>query len=179
MTVRKVLQYPAQAERLRQKSSAVKRLDDKTRQLITDLKDTLATQPGAGLAAPQIGVFKQVALVCFGQDEQDVQPPITLINPEILEVGPDIKSFDGCLSMPGLVTWDALRPSWLVFRARDEQWKPFTMRVEGIDAAVVHHEVDHLNGILFLDRLSAESKLFHVRKDEQGNDYMVELKSAF
>ncbi len=178
MAVRRVLQYPQDEARLRRKSAAVKKLDAETRQLIVDLKDTLATQPGAGLAAPQIGVWKRVALVCFGQDKGEMEPPLAIINPVIVEQGPLEKGFDGCLSMPGLVTWDTLRPSWLVFTARDEHWNRVQMRVEGIDAIVVHHEIDHLDGVLFLDRMDKGGKLYIPEVDENGEEHLIELTSA-
>jgi peptide deformylase len=175
MPVRKILIYPQDEAKLRRKSQAVKKLDAETKALITDLKDTLATQAGAGLAAPQIGVLKRVVLVRFGQDQGDLGPVITLINPIILESGPIAKGFDGCLSIPGLYTWDTLRPSWLTFSARDENWKKIEQRVEGIDAIVVHHEIDHLNGVLFLDRMEKGGKLYVPQTDENGEQKLVEL----
>lgn len=178
MAVRRVLQYPKDEARLRRKSSEVKRLDAATKNLIRDLKDTLAGQAGAGLAAPQIGVQQRVALVCFGQDEGEMQPPMAIINPVITERGPDVAGFDGCLSIPGLYTWDSMRPSWLVFTARDENWNLITMRVEGADASVVDHEVDHLDGVLFLDRLGKDARLYVPRKDENGEEKLVPLKSV-
>ena len=104
-----------------------------------------------------------------------MQPPLTLINPVIVERGEPARGFDGCLSLPGLCTWDTLRPSWLVFTARDEQWKKIKMRVEGIDARVVDHEIDHLKGTLFIDRMDSNSRLFVVQKDENGEDVLVEV----
>jgi peptide deformylase len=156
MPVRKILIYPQDEARLRRKY-------------------TLATQAGAGLAAPQIGVLKRVVLVKFGQDKGELGEALTLINPIILESGPIAKGFDGCLSIPGLYTWDTLRPSWLTFSARDENWKKIEQRVEGIDAIVVHHEIDHLNGVLFLDRMEKGGKLYVPRIDENGEEKLVEL----
>jgi peptide deformylase len=176
MPVRKILKYPQDEAKLRRKSAEVKRLDADTKQVIADLKETLLAQPGAGLAAPQIGVLKRVALVRFGQETGEMEPPLALINPVIAEVGELGKGFDGCLSLPGLVTWDTLRPVWLVFSARDENWKKMRRRVEGIDAIVVHHEVDHLNGVLFLDRLDQAGKLYVVQTDENGEDHLIELR---
>jgi peptide deformylase len=175
MAVRHVLKYPADQERLRRKSSELKRLDAEAKALIRDLKETLESQPGAGLAAPQIGVFRRVALVRFGQDQGEMQPPLAILNPVVQERGPAVKSFDGCLSIPGLCTWDSMRPSWLVFTARDENWKRFTMKVEGIDATVVDHEIDHLNGVLFIDRLDSSARLFMPRVDENGEEKLVEI----
>src|SRR5687768_12354556 len=179
MAVKRVLEFPAEEAALREKSSEVKFLNNNIKTLIKDLRDTLAEQPGAGLAAPQIGVHKQVALVMFGQDEGEKQEPIVIINPEIIERGPLVKGFDGCLSLPGIVTWDTLRPEWLVFKARNEQFQEFTMRVEGIDARVVDHEVDHLEGIFFLDKLVSGGKLYIPRVDENGKEKLVELTGLF
>jgi peptide deformylase len=178
VAVRRVLKYPADEAKLRAKSAKIARLDAEIKALITDLKETLATQRGAGLAAPQLGVRKRVALVCFGQDQGDIQEPLAIINPTITERGPLMKRFDGCLSIPGLYTWDALRPSWLVFTAWDERWRKIKMRVEGADASVVDHEVDHLDGVLFIDRLEKDSKLFVARIGSDGKEVLVPLTST-
>ena len=175
MSVRRVLKYPQDEARLRKKSAPVKKLNAETKALIKDLKDTLATQEGAGLAAPQIGVHKRVALVVFGQDKGEMQPPLAIINPVILERGPLHDVFDGCLSIPKLYTWDSPRPEWLVFKARDEHWNEIQMRVEGADAAVVEHEVDHLDGVLFLDRLPKGARLFVPVIGEDGKEKLVPL----
>ncbi len=175
MAVRKILKYPADNAKLRRKSAEVKRLDAETKALIADLKDTLADEPGAGLAASQIGILKRVVLVAFGQDAGGMQPPLVLINPVIVEAGPLGPGFDGCLSMPGLATWDTLRPTWLTFRARGEDWKKIEMRVEGIDARVVQHEIDHLDGILYLDRMAKGGKMYVIEIDNEGKEHFVEL----
>ena len=178
MPVRKILKFPKDETRLRKPSAQVKRLDAEIKSLIKDLKDTLATQEGAGLAAPQIGVHKRVVLVRFGQDSGEMQAPLVLINPVIHERGALVKSFDGCLSLPKIYTWDASRPSWLEFSAHDEHWNAFTMRVEGADAAVVDHEVDHLDGVLFLDRLDKDAKLYIARTNENGEEKLVLLPGS-
>jgi len=160
MPVKKVLIYPKDEAALREKSVEVTRVDKATKRLIRDLKDTLLTQPGAGLAAPQIGVHKRVVVVRFGQDEGEMQDPVALINPVILEAGESAKGFDGCLSLPGIVTWDTLRPTWMRLEALNEQGEKFEMRVEGIDSILVHHEIDHLDGVLFLDRVEDKNELY-------------------
>lgn len=175
MAKRKVLQYPRDDARLRKKSTPVKRLDKTTKALIQDMRDTLADLPGAGLSAIQIGVPQRISLVGFGQDSGEMQPPLVLINPEIVDRGPLTTGFDGCLSIVGLVTWDTPRPEWLVFRARDENWHPIEMRVEGIDARVVDHELDHLEGRLFLDLMGPGMRLFHSETDEDGEEHLVEI----
>lgn len=177
MAVRKILLYPKDEARLRRKSAEVKRLDAETKALIQDLKDTLEAEGGGGLAAPQIGVYKRVVLVVFGQDEgKERQPPLVLINPVIRQRGTLVPRFDGCLSIPKLYTWDSPRPEWLEFTARGENWEKISMRVEGNDATVVEHEVDHLEGVLFLDKLDARAKLYVARMDENGEEKLVELR---
>lgn len=169
MAVRKILQYPENESLLRKKSVMVKKVDKRIRRLVQDLKDTLEHHGGgAGLAAPQIGVYLRVAIVQFGQDEGEMQPPLALINPEIRQSSMPQKGFDGCLSIPGLVTWDTLRPDWLAFSALDERGKRIEMEVRGADARLVHHEIDHLDGILFLDHLQDLSKLYRVIETGEG-----------
>ena len=77
--------------------------------------------------------------------------------------------------MPGWVTWNTVRPMWLVFTARDENWQKIKMRVEGIDAIVLDHEIDHLNGVLFLDRLAKGGKLYLSQIDENGEEKLIKL----
>lgn len=177
MAVRKVLLYPHDDTALRKKSLKVKKLDESVKTLIQDLKDTLATQPGAGLSAVQIGEHWRVAVVRFGQDSGTMQDSIALINPQIIKRGAPAPGFDGCLSIPKVCTWDTPRPSWLVFTARDEDWKPIEMRVEGIDARLLDHEIDHMDGKLFLDLMTPEMKLYVVRTDENGEEKLVEIKN--
>jgi peptide deformylase len=179
MTIRKILLYPQDAAVLTAKSAEVKRHDSQIKELSDDLKETLLANPGAGLAAPQIGVLKRMTAVRFGQDEGEMGEPMVLINPRIIKRGPLETGFDGCLSMPGLATWDTPRPSWLVFTARDEDWKPIEMRVEGIDARLVDHEVDHLDGKLYLDYLRPGAKLYAISKDEKGEDKLTEIPWSF
>jgi peptide deformylase len=165
MPIKIVLLYPKDEAALRQTSEEIKRFDKTTKRLIQDLKDTLLSQPGAGLAAAQIGVHKRVVVVRFGQDTGEMQAPLALVNPVILEEGALAKGFDGCLSLPRIVTWDTSRPTWLHFEALNEQGERFEMRVEGIDSILVHHEIDHLNGVLFLDRLEDKNELYMSVKD--------------
>ncbi|MDX1991896.1 MAG: peptide deformylase [bacterium] len=177
MTIRPILTYPQQQAALRKPSDPVARMSAEVEALIQDMKDSLASQPGAGLSAVQIGVHQRISLMCFGQDEGEIQPPLVVINPKITQVGPPAKGFDGCLSIPKLVTWDTLRPSWLVFTGRDEHWKTIRLKVEGIDARVVSHEIDHLDGKLFLDLLTPTSKLYLPQTDANGEEKLVEVTS--
>jgi peptide deformylase len=160
MSVRPILLYEKDAAALRRKSLPFGDEAAETRQLITDLKDTLLCQGnGIGLAAPQIGVHKRAIVVCFGAGNgKKAGPPIGIVDPVILEAGRELPDFDGCLSIPGVYA-ETVRPHFMRLRGRDEQGEPFEWTLEGFDAVVVHHEVDHLDGILFIDRVSSRDAL--------------------
>ncbi len=178
MAVKRLLYFPDNEAALRRVSRAVgKRRSKPIKRLIQDLKDTLETQPGAAIAAPQIGIFQRVTVVKFGQDDDaDEEPMLTLINPEILESGPPEAGFDGCLSIPEVYTWDTPRPSWIRFRAIGEDGREILRRLEGMDARVLHHEIDHFNGLLFLDRLRDPDELYTPVEGDDGKTTMVRLK---
>ena len=177
MAVKRLVFYPQGEARLRRRSKPVNNLRAKNlRRLIQDLKDTLETQPGAAIAAAQIGVPKRVTVVKLGQDENDEEEPmLALINPEITAAGKDEVGFDGCLSIPDIFTWDVPRPAWLQFRALGEDGKEIVRRVRGMDARVIHHEIDHFNGVLFLDRLRDPTELYTPAQDENGEMTMLKL----
>ena len=177
MAIKRLLYYPGDEALLRRKSLPAANLKNKRlKRLIQDLKDTLESQPGAAIAAPQIGALKRVTVVKFGQnDEDDEEPMLTLINPEVLETGEPETGFDGCLSIPDIYTWDTPRPSWIRFRARGEDGSQIMRRVEGMDARVLHHEIDHLDGILFLDRLRDPDELYTPVSRDDGETKLVRL----
>lgn len=177
MAVRKLVYYPEGEARLRARCKPVPRVKTKKlRQLIQDLKDTLETQPGAAIAAPQIGALKRVTVVKFGQNEDaEEQPMLTLINPRILAAGRAEPGFDGCLSIPNLYSWDTPRPVWIEFKALGEDGSEMTRRVEGMDARVLHHELDHLDGILFIDRLRDPEELYTPVEGADGKTKMIRL----
>jgi peptide deformylase len=161
MAVQPIVLYDSNPDVLRQKSATVHNSFGSVKELINDLKDTLLHHGRAiGLAAPQIGVHKRVIVVCFGADnEKKHGPPIGVINPVIIEAGRELPDFDGCLSFPGLYA-ETVRPHFMRLQGLDENGKPFEWTLEGFDAVVVHHEVDHLNGILFIDRVSSPDKIY-------------------
>jgi peptide deformylase len=102
---------------------------------------------------------------------------LPLINPEILEAGDEQKDFDGCLSFPGLYG-ETVRPHYLRVTGLDEGGVPFHRVFEGFDAVVVHHEIDHLDGTLFIDRISSLDDLYHVRETEDGEIVRVPLSDG-
>jgi len=160
MAVLPILQYPRHARRLRRRSQPVSE-PEQVRQLIADLKETLLVHAnGVGLAAPQIGAHQRVVVVRLGSGPDRVAgPPTALVNPRILEAAREAPDFDGCLSIPGLYG-ETVRPHLLLVEGLDEEGRRFERRFEGFDAVLVHHEIDHLNGILFIDRIEDREKLY-------------------
>lgn len=151
--------YRSSPELLRRKSKPVQGGWGAVRQLVTDLKDTLLCHPtGVGLAAPQIGIHKRVFVARLGGGrEAPPGPPLAVVNPVILESAQELPDFDGCLSFPGFFA-ETVRPHLLRLHALDEHGKAFVWTLEGFDAVVAHHEIDHLDGILLIDRLAKTEK---------------------
>jgi peptide deformylase len=171
MAVRDIVLYPENKAVLRKKSKPVRGVTRRVKRLVRDLKDTLNDHPdGIGLAAPQINVHSRVVVVRLGggrDSESEPGPPLPLINPRVLEAGNEERDFDGCLSFPGLYG-ETVRPHYLRVTGLDEAGKPFDRVFEGFDAVVVHHEIDHLDGVLFIDRIESIEDLYRVREDENG-----------
>jgi len=178
MAVREIVVYPEGADVLRKKSEPIGDVAGPARKLVRDLKETLNAHPeGIGLAAPQIGINSRVVVVRLGgheDEESEPGPPRTLINPEIIELGDERRDFDGCLSLPGLYG-ETVRPHYLRVTGVDERGEPFDDVFEGFDAVVVHHEIDHLEGVLFIDRVDRPEDLYHVRENEDGELVRVSL----
>lgn len=168
MAVRPIVLYRTDAATLREPSESVVWEASKIKLLLEDLKDTLLNRSnGIGLAAPQIGVHRRVVVVRFDVDRnRQPGPPIGIINPVIIEAGRELQDSDGCLSIPGLYA-ETVRPHFIRLQGLGEQGRAFECTLEGFDAVVVHHEVDHLNGVLFIDRVSSPDKLF-TEKDMPG-----------
>ena len=178
MAVRDILVYPQHKAELRRKSDLVVGLNREVRRLILDLKDTLqASSDGIGLAAPQINSHQRVVIVRV-KTASDVgdepEPPIALVNPKIIEASDERRDFDGCLSFPGLYG-ETSRPHRLRVTGLDESGKTFDEVYEGFDAVVVHHEIDHLDGVLFIDRIENWDDLYKVHKNEQGEMVRVRV----
>ncbi len=174
MAVRDIVLYLENEAALRKKSRPVRRVTRRIKKLARDLKDTLNDHTdGIGLAAPQIDVHSRVVVVRLGggkDDEGNIQepdPPIALIDPQIVEAGDEKRDFDGCLSFPGLYG-ETVRPHHLRVTGLDEAGHPFDRLFEGFDAVVVHHEIDHLDGVLFIDRVESIEDLYRVREGENG-----------
>jgi peptide deformylase len=180
MTVRDILLYPEQQAALRKKSEPVRAANRRVQALVEDLKATLMAQPGGvGLAAPQINVHQRVIVVRLGarnDADSKATAPIALINPKVIEARDERKDYDGCLSIPGLYG-QTIRPHYLRLAGLDERGKPFNRVFEDFDAVVVHHEIDHLDGVLFIDRIERLEDLYHVQVDEHRQPIQVPVSA--
>ncbi len=177
MTVRKILIYPQEREALRKQSAEVPVVNRRVRRLIKDLKDTLkAHEEGIGLAAPQIGEHRRVLIVRLSEGQKSLSPPLALVNPRVLETANPRRDFDGCLSFPGLYG-ETVRPHYLRVAFLDEYGNPVERVFLDFDAVLVHHEIDHLDGVLFIDRIERPEDLYHIREDEFGRQVRVPLST--
>ena len=152
--VRPVLKYGA--PELKKVSSPVQEFGIDLEKLVDDLKQTMYAEKGVGLAAPQIGVNLRVIVVgVMGPDEEEER--LYLVNPEIVDSQGKEKGEEGCLSIPGFTAM-VERPSHIRVRALDLDGEPVERDAEGLLARVICHEIDHLDGILYLDRISRLKK---------------------
>jgi len=133
----------------------VSRVTRRVRRLAHDMLETMYDAPGVGLAAPQVGVRQRVIVVDVGEE------PIVLINPEITAAEGEQVGLEGCLSLPDLVG-EVPRAEWVVERGLDLHGRPLTVEGEGLLARALQHEVDHLNGILFIARVQDPTLIWRV-----------------
>ena len=138
---------------LRKSALPVENITDKTLQLLDDMAETMYDAPGIGLAGPQIGELKRLIVMDCSRDDEKSEL-WQMINPEVIELSEDNTSLEeGCLSIPGH-TADVSRPDWIKLRFTDIKGKEQQIKAEGLLAACIQHEIDHLNGILFIDHIS-------------------------
>jgi peptide deformylase len=159
MAVREILKYPD--PRLRTKAKRVREIDSSVQRLIDDLVDTMRAANGVGLAATQVGVPFRVAVV-----EPREGQLIVLINPEIVKTSGRRRVEEACLSIPGY--WGELtRSEAVVVRALDRNGREFRLKATGLLAQALEHEIDHLNGILYIDRLDRPEDLHQVEAEPE------------
>ena len=163
MAVREIKKFPDPV--LRKKTAPVGAIDNDLCRLIDDMVETMHAAPGVGLAANQVGVPLQVAVIDIGSHEEDGKkhPLVVLINPEIISQEGSIVAEEGCLSVPDF-TEKVKRAARVKVRAKDRTGKAFELDADGLMAKALQHEVDHLNGVLFIDRLSPIKKSIFRRK---------------
>lgn len=157
MALLKILEYPD--PRLRTRASPVERVDDAIRCLVADMLETMYAAPGIGLAASQVDVHKRVIVMDVSEERKE---PLALINPEILEKQDRETGEEGCLSVPGF-TESVERARRIRVRALNPRGEAFELEAEGLLAVCIQHEIDHLEGKLFVDYLS-ELKRQRIRK---------------
>ncbi|MEL6488938.1 MAG: peptide deformylase [Cyanobacteria bacterium J06634_6] len=137
---------------LRQPAKRVAKVDNDLRDLARKMLQTMYSEDGIGLAAPQVGVNKQL-LVIDADPEDTENKPLVLINPKVLNYSKELATGqEGCLSIPG-VYLDVIRPAAVEISYKDESGRPRKMKADDLVARVIQHEMDHLNGVLFVDRV--------------------------
>ena len=148
---------------LRKQAVPVDKVDDAVRGLLDDMLETMYAAPGIGLAAPQVGVSKRVIVMDCSEDEDEPQP-IRMVNPEITRRSEETaKHEEGCLSIPDY-KGDVTRPREITVRYLDENGKKRELTTDGLLATCIQHEVDHLDGVLFIDYLSRLKREMITRK---------------
>ena len=146
------------ADALRQPAQRIGKVNDQVRELARDMLRSMYTAKGIGLAAPQVAVYQQLLVIDLDL-ENAATPPLVLINPEITAASAGLDTYEeGCLSIPG-VYLDVVRPTSIELSYRDEMGRPRKMKADGLMARCIQHEMDHLNGVLFVDRVTDASGL--------------------
>ena len=167
MALLTILHHPD--PRLRQKARAVERFDAQLQRLVDDMFETMYAAPGVGLAATQVGVALRVAVMDCSREE-GVREPLVMVNPEILEASEPEEVEEGCLSVPGVS--DLIKRNHRVrARALDRKGQAFEVEAEGLMAQCIQHEIDHLDGKLYIDRLSSlkrERLLKRMREEREA-----------
>lgn len=154
MAVRPIRIFPDPV--LREKAKPVRKIDRSVTRLIADMVDTMKAAPGVGLAAPQVGVPLRV--IVLDVPEKGVT---ALVNPQVLRRGGEQACEEGCLSIPGFKA-ELKRCGWIRVKGQDPEGKEVRLKGEGMLAQILDHEIDHLNGVLYIDRLESKEKLVPV-----------------
>jgi peptide deformylase len=166
MALLNILHYPD--PRLRRRADPVVKVDDTIRQLVTDMAETMYAAPGIGLAAIQVNVLQRVIVIDVSETRDQM---LVLINPEILEKDGEQIFEEGCLSVPGVYD-EVTRAAHIKLRALGRDGKPFEMEAEGLLATCIQHEIDHLDGKVFVDYLS-RLKQTRIRKKLEKQQRLV------
>lgn len=172
MALLKILTAPD--PRLKERAKPVQKVDDEIRQLMADMLETMYAAPGVGLAATQVGVLKRVIVVDIADVKEGEAPkPLKLANPEIIKTSKTTHIYEeGCLSVPSFYE-EVERPDTCTVKGLDEHGDDVTVHAEGLLATCLQHEIDHLDGTLFIDHLSRLKKtmiLKKLKKEKQLNE---------
>lgn len=148
---------------LRRKANRLRNIDASLEKLIDEMLETLPAVSGVGLAAPQVGISLQLAVIEIPEEE-----PIVLINPEIIKKSGERIVDEGCLSIPGY-RGEITRSTAVTVKGRNRRGKEFRLKATGLLAQALEHEIDHLNGILYIDHLESQDKLFRIEPEEEDS----------
>jgi len=157
MAILNILHFPD--PRLRNKATPVAEVNASVRKLVEDMLETMYLAPGVGLAATQVNVTKRIIVIDVSEEQNK---PLCFINPEIIDSRGEGRMEEGCLSVPGIYE-PIERSEWIRVRALDRDGNPFELETDGLLGVCVQHEIDHLEGKLFVDYLS-EMKRLRIRK---------------
>ena len=150
--------YKLGHEALRTSANRIVKVDDSIRKLAKDMLITMYSSKGIGLAAPQVGIQKRLLVIDLNFEDPNA-PPMVFINPEIISSSASLETYEeGCLSIPG-VYLNVLRPASIKISYRDEMGRPKKMHADGLMARCIQHEIDHLNGVCFVDKVTDEDEL--------------------
>ena len=154
--------------RLRQKATRIRSVDDSLRRLAADMHETMVAAPGVGLAAPQVGITRRLVVVHVPESyDREGEPAVvlSLVNPEIVKAHGRVLGQEGCLSIPGWVG-EVPRSELITVKAMDLDNRPLRLKARDFLARVIQHEIDHLDGILFTDRMENPASLRRVEMAE-------------
>ena len=167
MAILKIVTYPDPI--LQRKAKSVPKVTRQVRSLIDDMLETMYAAPGVGLAAPQVGIRQRVIVVDVGEG------PITLVNPELIAKEGEQLGIEGCLSLPDLVG-EMRRARWVAVKGRDRRDRPITVEGEDFLARALQHEIDHVNGILFIACVEDPTHIWKVSELEaMAEEEMVHI----
>ncbi|WP_269622146.1 peptide deformylase [Prochlorococcus marinus] len=154
---------------LRQNAQRISKVDSSVRELVKKMLHSMYSAKGIGLAAPQIGIQQQLLVIDL-DIEDSTSPPMVFINPEITDFSASIDTYEeGCLSIPG-VYLNVIRPSSIKVNYRDEMGRPKKLNTDGLLSRCIQHEMDHLNGVLFVDRVTNSQDLKQELKENGFNE---------
>ena len=168
--------YMLGQETLRTPANRIVKVDDSIRKLAKDMLITMYSAKGIGLAAPQVGLQKRILVIDLNFEDPE-SPPNVFINPEIISSSASLDTYEeGCLSIPG-VYLNVVRPSSIKLSFRDEMGRPKKMNAEGLMERCIQHEIDHLNGVLFVDKVTDQDELKKQLKENKFNEKHVRQKT--
>jgi len=157
--------YPSKV--LKEKAEPVREIGKDIQKLIDDMIETMYAAPGIGLAAPQVGVPKRLIVIDVSLRDKEKPPLVVLINPEIINADGEIESEEGCLSLPDYTT-TVRRAERVVARGLDRKGKSIEIEGQGLLSRALQHEIDHVNGVLLIDRISTIKREFFKKRYQKA-----------